>query len=93
MIVFLTFNSPETGVENMAVNQSEGRFSGDLQIITSIFPLTIGILIGVLGGVGLSSLADNARVSTATHDVLNERNAIRPIAPPRRPVEKPHHQL
>ncbi len=77
----------------MAMNQSEGTFSENLKIITSIFPLTIGMFIGVLGGVGLSSLGDNAKVSTATHDVLNERRAVRPIGSPHHPVEKHHNQL
>ena len=77
----------------MAANQSEGTFSGHLKIITSIFPLTIGMFIGVLGGVWLSSFGDNAKVSTATHEVISERRAVRPIDPPHHPEEKPHHQL
>ncbi len=80
----------------MAENQSDGTFSGDIQIIKSMFPLTIGMFIGVLGGIGLSTLDDNARVSTATHDVLNEKRLVRRIdttAVKKRPIELPHNTV
>ena len=78
----------------MAENQSDGIFSGKIQIIKSMFPLTIGMFIGVLGGVGLSTLDDNAKVSIPTHNVLNEKRLVRHIdtsAVKKRPIDLPHN--
>lgn len=44
----------------------------------SIFPITIGVFVGILGGLGFSYLEDQAKVSTPPQPVHHAKPTIRP---------------
>jgi cytoskeletal protein RodZ len=48
----------------------------NLPFLKSLFPLTLGMLVGVLGGVGLSYIDDNARVSKAPIPAFNAKPSV-----------------
>jgi hypothetical protein len=60
----------------MAPHQSEGISGNGIQFLMSIFPITIGVFVGVLGGAGLSYMADRAKVSTPPQPARHERLSI-----------------
>ncbi|MCX6179581.1 MAG: helix-turn-helix domain-containing protein [Chlorobiales bacterium] len=53
------------------------KISGsNLPFLKSLFPLTLGMLVGVLGGVGLSYIDDNARVSKTQVPAFNTKPSV-----------------
>jgi len=47
-----------------------------IEFLKTIFPLTIGMFIGVLGGVGLSYMDDKAKVSPPPKPALNSKPSV-----------------
>ena len=60
----------------MAKQQIEETFGNTLKFLKTIFPLTIGMFIGVLGGVGLSYMDDQTKVSTPPKPALNSKRSV-----------------
>ena len=61
----------ESGFENTNQISADEISSSKVQVFKSMFPLTIGMVVGVLGGVALSYIDDNAKVSTPPLRLLN----------------------
>jgi len=71
------FNSPQRIEQIMAKQQIDAAFSNILHVLKTIFPLTIGMFIGVLGGVSLSYIDDKAKVSNHPKPFLQSRPSVR----------------
>ena len=69
----------ENGFEDKNEISGDAISSNKIQVFKSMFPLTIGMVVGVLGGVALSYIDDNAKVSAPSLPLVNTDNTVNSV--------------
>ena len=69
----------ENGFEDKNEISGDAISSNKIQVFKSMFPLTIGMVVGVLGGVALSYIDDNAKVSAPSLPLVNTNNTLNSV--------------